>query len=424
MCVIMSAGTQLGARGQRAQHRILDAALRVFGEEGYRQCGVARIAAAAGCSRASFYQYFSSKEDVFAHLAGQVTRQLVSSAEALPSLTPDRDGWVALQGWVSRHLDIYDRYESVFRTFQAAGETNARVAPGSDEAALHIVGMVASRIDDPPLPGRQLEPALRLLLDCLGRTYEIAGVLSTAAPDDHPRALVEISLTDVVHRSIFGLLPEINAHPPAAPSPRTARFTPAMRDLFAADAPTDLSPAARRTRDALVDAGREVFVRRGYDATRVDDVADAAGVSHGAFYRHFRNKDHLAQVLALRAMQTLSAELNELPGPGGDGEGPSDRASLRTWLRGYSRATATEAALLRVWVDASLRDPTVRPITAASLDWGRRRLAMFLAPRGFGDPDREAVVALALLNSVSGHELVAAELDAATFVVDRGLLGR
>ena len=45
---------RVGARGQRTQQRIVDAALRVFGEVGYHQCGVALITELAGCSRASF----------------------------------------------------------------------------------------------------------------------------------------------------------------------------------------------------------------------------------------------------------------------------------------------------------------------------------------------------------------------------------
>ena len=52
----------VGARGQRTQQRILDAALEVFGE-GYDRCSIDSITKRAGCSRAAFYQYFSSKED-------------------------------------------------------------------------------------------------------------------------------------------------------------------------------------------------------------------------------------------------------------------------------------------------------------------------------------------------------------------------
>ncbi len=79
----------VGARGQRTQQRILDAALRVFGEVGYHQCSIDSITKVAGCSRVSFYQYFSSKEDVFRHLAAQVARQLNASTDRLDPLTPD-----------------------------------------------------------------------------------------------------------------------------------------------------------------------------------------------------------------------------------------------------------------------------------------------------------------------------------------------
>ena len=83
---------RVGARGLRTQQRILDAALQVFGEEGYHGCSIDRIAKLARCSRVSFYQYFASKEDVFRQLAGQVARQVRASTEALDPLTPDLDG--------------------------------------------------------------------------------------------------------------------------------------------------------------------------------------------------------------------------------------------------------------------------------------------------------------------------------------------
>ena len=67
---------RVGTRGQRTQQRILDAALQVFGDEGYHRCSVDKIAKLGGCSRVSFYQYFASKEDVFRQLGEQVARQL------------------------------------------------------------------------------------------------------------------------------------------------------------------------------------------------------------------------------------------------------------------------------------------------------------------------------------------------------------
>src|SRR5438874_12371523 len=84
---------RVGARGQRTQQRILDAALRVFGDAGYHQCSIDTITTLVGCSRVCFYQYFSSKQDVFRHLGVQVARQLNASTDRLDPLTPEPAGW-------------------------------------------------------------------------------------------------------------------------------------------------------------------------------------------------------------------------------------------------------------------------------------------------------------------------------------------
>jgi AcrR family transcriptional regulator len=57
---------------------------------------------------------------------------------------------------------------------------------------------------------------------------------------------------------------------------------------------------ASQTRERLLRAAADVFAERGYDGTRVADIAAAAGVSNGAMYAHFASKAELL-VDALRA---------------------------------------------------------------------------------------------------------------------------
>ena len=59
-----------------------------------------------------------------------------------------------------------------------------------------------------------------------------------------------------------------------------------------------VTPAETRTR--LLRAAADAFAARGYDGTRVADIAAAAGVSNGALYAHFGSKAELL-VGALRA---------------------------------------------------------------------------------------------------------------------------
>jgi AcrR family transcriptional regulator len=56
---------------------------------------------------------------------------------------------------------------------------------------------------------------------------------------------------------------------------------------------------ATETRERLLRAAADVFAERGYDGTRVADIAGAAGVSNGALYAHFGSKAELL-VAALR----------------------------------------------------------------------------------------------------------------------------
>jgi len=413
---------RVGARGQRTQQRIVDAALRVFGEDGYHQCGVARITELAGCSRASFYQYFSGKEDVFRHLAGQVARQMGASTEALGLLTPDEDGWRSIRAWVARYADIYERYEPVFLVFQTAAESDAAVAGGAASTGERHVAAFRSRLTDATLPPRQLDPVIALLLECQPRSFDVAGMLRAAAPSAYPRERIEDAVADVVHRALFGLQP-VNVHEPARRRPPVLSFSPHMLDALQGDGRThELTAAGRRTLQALMDAGRELFVARGYHDTRINDVVAAAGLSHGAFYRYFESKEAFAQVLAVQAIRTVSTALVDIPA--GTPDGVTGTAALRRWLRRYNATQAGEAAIIRLWADAAAADATFRADSTAAFDWGRRRVAHVLRPRGFGDVDSEAVMAVALLSTFGSRERPAPMIDAAAHIFERGFLGR
>lgn len=413
---------RVGARGQRTQQRIVDAALRVFGEEGYHQCGVARITELAGCSRASFYQYFSGKEDAFRHLSGQVARQLRASTEALGMVTPDRDGWQAIRAWVERYATVYERYEPVFRVFQAAAESDAAVAGGSVRTSERNVAAFRSRLTATTLPPRQLDPVISLLHQCLPRTFDATMIVAAASPASDPSARMQDALADVIHRSLFGLQ-AVNVHAPARhPLPPLA-FSPALSEALADDTATrPLTPAGRRTLDALMAAGRDLFVTRGYHDTRITDVVEAAGVSKGAFYRYFESKERLVRTLAVQAIRTVSGTLADFPAATPDGDTPG--AAIRRWLRRYNASHAGEAAIIRVWAEAAMEDPSFRSDAAAALDWGRRAMARFLRPRGFGDVDSEAAVAVALLANFGAQERPTAHLDAAAHIIERGFYGR
>jgi len=57
---------------------------------------------------------------------------------------------------------------------------------------------------------------------------------------------------------------------------------------------------ASQTKQRILDAAREEVLERGFAATSVDAIQEAAGISRGTFFYHFPTKDDLARALIQR----------------------------------------------------------------------------------------------------------------------------
>ena len=81
------------------------------------------------------------------------------------------------------------------------------------------------------------------------------------------------------------------------------------------DLETKSKPRWERRKEArpqeLLDAALELFVQRGYAATRLDDVAALAGVSKGTLYLYFDNKEELFKAVVRANLVSALAEAEE-----------------------------------------------------------------------------------------------------------------
>jgi TetR/AcrR family transcriptional repressor of nem operon len=62
------------------------------------------------------------------------------------------------------------------------------------------------------------------------------------------------------------------------------------------------------TRSRLLDAARDVIRAQGYNATTIDDICAAAGVTKGGFFHHFASKEQLG-VAAIEAFDAMAEAL-------------------------------------------------------------------------------------------------------------------
>src|ERR1700688_2524190 len=56
----------------------------------------------------------------------------------------------------------------------------------------------------------------------------------------------------------------------------------------------NVTEARHESKTKLLNAALQVIREKGYSATRIEDVCEAAGLTKGSFFHHFKSKEDLA----------------------------------------------------------------------------------------------------------------------------------
>jgi AcrR family transcriptional regulator len=190
-----------------------------------------------------------------------------------------------------------------------------------------------------------------------------------------------------------------------------------------------LRSQGRKTMRKLLDAAMVAFDRRGYHATRVNDVVEIAKTSHGTFYLYFSNKEDLLRALvgeaAAEAQHLYDALTDDLGGE-------SSWEDLRTWIGQYSALWTHYAPLLRSWTDLAAIDPElgvqVREVVTALSTALSDRIAAACRDSEI-DAEVAGMAVLAMLDrfhylrEFMGEAADPASLDTLTTIVHRALFG-
>lgn len=102
------------------------------------------------------------------------------------------------------------------------------------------------------------------------------------------------------------------------------------------------------TRECLLAAARAEFIKKGYAATSVEDIAAAAGYTRGAFYSNFEEKLDMLMELLRRDHDVAQAAFLSILGGGGTG------MELTTRIVEYYSLLSRDHASFPLWVEARL----------------------------------------------------------------------
>jgi TetR/AcrR family transcriptional regulator len=179
---------------QKNSETILEAALEVFSQHGFRGATLDQIADVAGLSKPNLLYYFPSKEAIHQTL---LTELLATWLDPLRAMKPDGDPVAEIMGYVRRKLDLARDYPRESRLF--ANE----ILQGAPRMMDAITGDLKSLVDEKTIilrrwmdEGRiaRLHPVhLIFSIWALTQHYadfdvQVHAVLGPGEPDPYPEA--------------------------------------------------------------------------------------------------------------------------------------------------------------------------------------------------------------------------------------------
>lgn len=146
----MTTTRQLTAQGIERKQQLLDAAARLFAEQGYASTRVVDIVDAAGVAKGLFYWYFENKEALFRELAADIRHQLRRTQRKAidwnePALVRIVQGTMASLRFMADHASFFSLLEIEGRsvaeelrrgTEQHLRDVKALIVTGQDDGTV------------------------------------------------------------------------------------------------------------------------------------------------------------------------------------------------------------------------------------------------------------------------------------------------
>jgi TetR/AcrR family transcriptional regulator, transcriptional repressor for nem operon len=154
---------------------------------------------------------------------------------------------------------------------------------------------------------------------------------------------------------------------------------------------------AEQNRQTVIDVASRLFRENGFDGIGLKDLMEAAGLTHGAFYKQFASKEELAARASERALESATRKWSAAAEAN-----PKDplAAVVAFYLSmGHREESGDGCPVVALGADAARQSEDVK----ASFEAGIRKYLEMLGP-WVGDPDGEDSTdkAMAVLSTMVG----------------------
>jgi AcrR family transcriptional regulator len=426
----------IGARGASTRGRITEVSLELFGRLGYFDTSVDAIAKAAGVSRATLYQYFKGKDEIFLELLNECGGALFRVARRIGPLGPDEVGFDNLNWWLGEWSWVFEKYSTMFIQWTAIASSDTKVRPEITRFVRSYNHRVAERLAASGLEGIDPEVAAMTMTALVHRmnlfvhTNRAYGRSAKDTVDTLSVFLQLVLFPDTPTTVLTSLRLHASSDPAGDVDAVELPEQPDIEGLSIAERVAPLSKRAVNTVTALADAGAAQFRARGYRSTSVDDIVAAANVARGTFYKYFTDKQDLLAAVAAEIYEAGIAFAERIAQVDPLSEGDT----LPHWLATYVDFYDRYSGCIDAWAEGTTDDPTILGIGEHGqvvIDVGAARMLISVPGAYPFDPVVSALILRALVTRVPqaaldmdepiGHDDV---IELLVTCIRRGFYGR
>ncbi|WP_369638708.1 TetR/AcrR family transcriptional regulator [Nocardia sp. JMUB6875] len=148
---------------RQTRGRLIEAATQLFTTQGYAPVRVDDIAAAVGCSRATFYLHFTGKPDVLRAIAEQGTLPSVQHFYEDLDHVLDSGSREEFAAWMRRAIDWFQEYKDLLPAWDEATALEPEFREVAREGIMSLPNVMSSYLSRWPAD-RQEEARLRIEL--------------------------------------------------------------------------------------------------------------------------------------------------------------------------------------------------------------------------------------------------------------------
>jgi AcrR family transcriptional regulator len=163
------------------RNRIIEAASKVFAEEGYESLSMRRVAQEAGCSQMAMYRHFANKEALTQHICTEVYSRF--TAKMRREIDLERDPWQQLRRFIAALIKFAVAFPDHYGLIFLVRHPNPTVSEEREQLGQRFIEEMQGTVKALLPPETSAEQARRVLRQMLCSLHGTAGLLIA-----HPKA--------------------------------------------------------------------------------------------------------------------------------------------------------------------------------------------------------------------------------------------